>query len=230
MPEQQTLLPRSDLESWYSVCYDVPLEDRISATSSLISSIFAVEESHVEYIRDPSTGMADKAVIDARAFHRLQFLAVHGILRCFPDSVSPEDVLKSLSVVSDATRIPENTKEISTFPNNSIMKADQGLANVLVSGIQFAVDHVPFLIGTDPSVCDFALTKDMISNNNGIDGVHCTFQRKEGCWMIQNVSISGSVMVDGCSVANNAVVEIRTGSQVIIGDGAVSFTFFPNFS
>ena len=229
--QPQPSTQRQLLEEWHSACFDVPVDDKVLIADRWLNSMLGLQNvddvSQIEFIRDPETGEADKAVITSKALHRLQFLAIQGILRTFPDAIAPEDVVKSLLQAVEPVPVAQSSLG-SDFPAVK-PREHTPLSSVIVSGIQLTVTHVPFLIGSNPSVCHFPITPDLVSDNSLIAGVHCVFDRKDGWWVVENVSDSGAVVVDGMCLDAKASVEVKPGSTVIVGEGTLSFTFFPRF-
>lgn len=227
-------LQRKMLDEWHASCLDMGIDDKISVSDRWLNSMLGLQSidglSEIEFIRNPTTGDADKTVIDSRALHRLQFLAIQGLLRTFPNEIRPQDVLKSLMEASE----PVTSSDSSTFKfaaeyPKPTPAANQTLASVIVAGVQLSVSRVPFLIGSNASACHFTVSAAICPDHSNIAGIHCIFDRKDGVWFLDNVTETGVVVVDGCEVSGKTGTEIKSGSVVTIGHGAMSFTFFPSF-
>jgi len=234
MLEKDSVSQHMLLDEWHSVCYDVPIEDKIHVADKWLNSLLGLhpsdDASSIEFIREPGSGAPHKTVVDSESLHRLQFLAIQGLTRLFPDSMTPTDVLKSLSHAVEPTKSVVPSQPLTQKFPEAKEASTNSLGNVIVSGIQLSVTQVPFIIGSDAAACHFAVTPELVTDNSKIAGIHCVFQRRGRCWMIENVSECAIVLVDGEVVPNMGAAEVFPGSVVILGPGTISFTLFPNFS
>ena len=233
-PEGRASLQRKMLDEWHASCLDMNIEDKIIVADRWLNSMLGLQScddlSEIEFIRNPVTGDAEKTVVDSKALHRLQFLAVQGLLRTFPKEIRPQDVLKSLTeAMEPGSSLGSATLQFAAEYPRPIQGSIRPIASVTVSGVQLSVSRVPFLIGSNASACHFVVTPSICPDHTNVAGIHCIFDRKDGVWFLDNVTEDGAVVVDGSVLAGKTGTEIKPGSLVTIGHGALSFTFFPSF-